>query len=425
MRVIHFSTYGPVGGAGKAAYGIHSGLLKAGCDSRMVVAHAAGNHDGVSEWPGVKERVELSRTATAELEPRSDFNPDLSPVFGSRGEEWDFIDVPDIIHLHWIAGFVFASDIRQLYERYRTPIVWTMPDMHPLTGGCHYSNGCQRFAERCGSCPVLQSDQENDASRRSWLSKSEWLKDLPITVVSISAWSDALARESSIFASAPRFIIPYGIDDSFFRIRRRDGARRLLKLPDDARIVMFGAANHRDERKGTKYMVDALERLPALLEPGPQVIVLAVGSSEDYRTRISLPVVELGTVGDDRLMALAYQASDVFVCTSLEDAGPMMIPEALLCGTPVVAFDAAGFAADLIKAPTNGYLARTADARDLASGMAQVLTLSVAGGLVEEQCRASALPRYGAAAQAAAYIELYDELIDGHWPHAAPARYHL
>lgn len=413
MRVVHFSTYGPVGGAGKAAYGIHAGLLRAGCDSRMVVAHAAGNHAGVTEWPGGKERLALSRTAAAELEPSSDFNPDLSPVVGRFGEEWDLSDSPDVIHLHWIAGFLFASDIRQLYEKYKSPIVWTMPDMHPLTGGCHYSNGCERFAERCGNCPALRSHDEKDASYRSLLSKSKWLRDLPVTIVSISEWSNALAEKSSLFSSAPRFIIPCGIDDSVFRIRRRNGARKLLRLPDDARIVMFGAANQRDERKGVKYVVDALQRLPDLLGAGPPVVVLTVGASaEDFRSGISFPVVELGRIADDRLMALAYQAADVFACPSLEDAGPMMVPEALLCGTPVVAFDSAGFATDLIRPRNNGYLARTADSNGLARGIAEVLALCAIGEITAENCRASALPRYSSAVESSMYMGLYYNLLN-------------
>jgi Glycosyltransferase len=410
MRVIHFSTYGPVGGAGKAAYRVHAGLLHAGCDSRMVVGNAAGSHDRVIEWPAARERLGLSEAAAAALRPNAGFSPDLSNLV--HPGDWESLDQPDVIHLHWIAGFLFAADIRSLYERYKAPIVWTMHDMHPFTGGCHYSHGCTRFEDRCGSCPILSSRDDDDASRHTWQLKSDWLRDLPITAVSISSSSDVLAAKSSFFSRAPRLVIPNGIDDSLFRIRPRNGARKLLRLPDDARIIMFGAVNHHDERKGMRHVVEALEALPALLDQGAPVVILTVGASAgEYRARIPFPVVELGPIADDRLMALAYQASDVFVCPSLEDAGPMMIPEALLCGTPVVGFDAAGFAADLLTRGTNGFLARAADSDDLARGIREVLALRAAGQLPAEQCRASALGRHASAAQAAAYMELYDGLI--------------
>ena len=208
-------------------------------------------------------------------------------------------------------------------------------------------------------------------------------------------------------------MIPYGIDDSIFRPRRRDGARNILRLPASARIIFFGAVNHRDDRKGMKYIVEALRLLPTLLDPGTIPIVLTVGAgTENYAETLPFQCFELGQIADDRLMALAYQAADVFVCASVEDAGPMMIAEALLCGVPVVAFDSSGFGADLIKPNTNGYMAKTQDSEDLARGIREVLRQTAAGTLTPESCRNSVLCQCGIRAQTDSYLELYDKLLN-------------
>ena len=44
---------------------------------------------------------------------------------------------PDIIHLHWIGGFV---DIPTFFKHVKKPIIWTLHDMNPFQGGFHYKD---------------------------------------------------------------------------------------------------------------------------------------------------------------------------------------------------------------------------------------------------------------------------------------------
>jgi hypothetical protein len=52
-----------------------------------------------------------------------------------------------------------------------TPIVWTLQDLNPPTGGCHYDFGCERYATHCGPCPQLGSGNAKDLSREVWKRK--------------------------------------------------------------------------------------------------------------------------------------------------------------------------------------------------------------------------------------------------------------
>ncbi len=79
-------------------------------------------------------------------------------------------------------------------------------------------------------------------------------------------------------------------------------------------------------------------------------------------------------IRDDRILALAYQSADIFISPSLEDSGPMMVNEAMMCGTPVVAFNI-GIAKEFITSDI-GYLAKWNDAVDLSRGIEHLLLLN-------------------------------------------------
>ena len=83
----------------------------------------------------------------------------------------------------------------------------------------------------------------------------------------------------------------------------------------------------------------------------------------------------LGLIDNEKELPFAYNAADIFVCPSVQDAGPMMINESLMCGTPVVSFDM-GVAKDIVISGRTGYRASLNDCDDFAQGMYQILTSS-------------------------------------------------
>ncbi|MDQ6983841.1 MAG: glycosyltransferase, partial [Ghiorsea sp.] len=70
---------------------------------------------------------------------------------------------PNILHLHWIGqGLISIAALARL----NYPIIWTMHDMWGFTGGCHTTGDCTRYQQACGMCPAIQSQREEDISRR-------------------------------------------------------------------------------------------------------------------------------------------------------------------------------------------------------------------------------------------------------------------
>ena len=58
----------------------------------------------------------------------------------------------DVIHLHWInQGMLSLNDIRKILTSGK-PVVWTMHDMWPCTGICHYARECNNYQQECHDC---------------------------------------------------------------------------------------------------------------------------------------------------------------------------------------------------------------------------------------------------------------------------------
>ncbi len=119
------------------------------------------------------------------------------------------------------------------------------------------------------------------------------------------------------------------------------------------------------------------------------VLIIAGLSSVDLQTYFDFKVIHTGSLPYDKL-AEYYGMADVYLSGSIQDAGPMMINQALMCGTPVVAFNI-GTACDLINSKT-GYLANYMDINDFSTGILKVISLGEEEkSTMSVQCRQAAL----------------------------------
>src|SRR5690606_14617272 len=75
------------------------------------------------------------------------------------------------------------------------------------------------------------------------------------------------------------------------------------------------------------------------------------------------------------LLSQLYQSVDVFVNSSIEDSGPMMVSEALACGTPVVGFNT-GVVMNMVIDGYNGYKAEIGDSIGLKNGIKTIFKLN-------------------------------------------------
>ena len=113
--------------------------------------------------------------------------------------------------------------------------------------------------------------------------------------------------------------------------------------------------------------------------------------------------VRIGLTRCDQLLAVVYSAADVLLHLALV--------ESLACGTPVVAFSVGGLS-DIVDHTRNGYLAKPADANDLAQGMLWILADEKRRQRLAAAARAKAERCFSMEVQVNRYVMLYQGLVD-------------
>ncbi len=422
-RIDHLNYYLD-GGAAIAARRVHEGLRNAGHESLFWYLNGSKPPDeSYRDWQrnysrGVRGGVERASDHIAHLAHRARFRRAIrgrpqglelfSPaVLPHRTRRSPKSFSGDILHLHWVgASFDYNSFFREL--QVGKPVVWTLHDMNPLTGGCHYGAGCERFQESCGNCPQLGIPSGHDFSRQSFSAKLASLPFDRLHLAAPSQWLLDLARSSPILGQAASFeLIPYGIDLKVFRPRDTGEARSRLGLPQKSRIIALGADDVGNKRKGFEPLCQALQRLANT----PNLLCLYFGRGELPLDSISAPPSKsMGFITDKARLADIYSAADLLVLPSLEDNSPQTGIESIACGTPVVAFDTGGIA-EYVQPGRSGALAPVGDSQALAEAVERMLERQASGECMQASARRLAEDLFAPAAQAAAYDRLYRRVL--------------
>jgi len=315
----------------------------------------------------------------------------------------------DIVNLHWVGrAFVSIDEIGRL----GSPLVWTLHDMWPFTGGCHFDGGCNRYVHTCGACPQLGSERERDLSRWSWHRKAKAWAKAELTVVTPSRWLARCAAKSSLLGSVRTEVIPNGLDVGVFTARDKGASRHALGLPQESRLVLYGATGGlSNPRKGFGFLERALGELSAQCI-GEEVELVVLGSSTPVEPMIAGHLCHsLGVIEDDDVLCDALSAADLLAAPSVQDNLPNMVMEALACGTPVVAFDVGGLP-DMIDHKENGYLAQPFDPGDLAAGIAWALGSRERREELAERALRKATQEFDQRLQARRYLDLYADVLE-------------
>ncbi|PNE25383.1 glycosyl transferase [Tannerella sp. oral taxon 808] len=419
MRVLFLNTSDSKGGAAIAAKRLMDTLRKEGIDVSMIVRDKATDDPAVikirsSKWMNkirfMYERLGIFIHNGFNRENLFAVSQANTGVDISRYNE---VKRADIIHIHWInQGFLSLKDVQRLVAIGK-PIVWTMHDMWPCTGICHHARDCVSFMSQCGGCFFLQSKKERDLSTAVFQKKQQWIFfEENITMVGCSQWLARKAKISALTKNHRVVSIPNPIDIQQFKsYSDKENCRRRLGLPEHKQLILFGAANVTDKRKGIYYLIDAINRLlvvdPCLAE---KMGIVAFGEAKaEFVNLVKIPVYPLGYVFDVSQIVALYNAIDVFVTSSLEENLPNTIMEAMACGVPCVGFRIGGIP-EMIDHKENGYIAAYKDADDLAAGIDWMLNKADRDEL-SRNARRKVEENYSEAVVAKQYIQLYQRLL--------------
>ncbi len=418
MKVVHLSTSDTNGGAAIAALRIFNAQVKLGIDSKLLVQSKHSNDSRVISLVqtfGDKLKYykrfledELSiRTLSVSSRGRFTF-----PYFGLDLSKNKVINEADIINLHWTnGGFLSLKTILNL-GKMNKPIVWTLHDMWSFTGGCHYNVDCEKFIDKCGFCPSLKIKASGDLSSKIYLRKSEIYKSLNLEIVTSSNWLRKEAGRSSLFRHKEIQTIHTPMDTKLFIPLDRKMIRKKLNLPVEKKLILFGSMNLTDERKGFRYLIQALSLLKKMNADILNNTGLIVFGSLDEKVLNDIPfqVYQFGKINNQERIVECYNAADLFVAPSLQDNLPNTVIEATCCGTPVVAFDVGGMP-DMIDHLEDGYLAKLESSEDLAKGINTLLSNPDMLVKFRLACRVKAEKLYNEDKVAHQYKELYNKIM--------------
>lgn len=425
MKVAHLCATDSKG-AGTAASRIHQAQWKYGIDSTMLLLRSwhpsvnqrlfnaspdmiltpqkgrpwehAGIYISEKQWMEIRQAYPDSQS---ELElfstPESVTNPDSCAVLKQS----------NIIQFHWMPSVINFYDLPEFVKNKQ--IVWRFSDLNPFTGGCHYARGCDKYEQKCGLCPQLGSNIQQDISRIQWLKKASAYRELDITCVAPSRWIANLCEKSSLLGDRRIEVIPNCVPLDIFKPQPAGSIRKQLGINPSHKVLLFAAASLTNPRKGFKHILEALINLA---QAGiTNFSLLSFGSvPEGISVNLPFPWHILPSLDKDEEIASAFSAADAFLFTPEEENFPSVVLESLAVGTPVIGF-ATGGTPEIVEDGVSGLLCPTGDDLSFVSNIKRFLQLpgdEINALKVQSRRRAEYFSEERCAEK---YIGLYEQLL--------------
>lgn len=371
MKVVHISFSDKRGGAAIAASRLNEAMQSDGINSCMLVLDRQSTEPSVVRVGDGKKRAFAQIFSALEdvylKRKYMPFGTFSLANFGFNLFANREVQEADVIYLHWVnAGLLSLNGIRKILSLNK-PVIWFLHDMWPMTGGCHHSFDCEQYKTHCYKCPNLSSSVKKDISFSAFKKKMRVL--LPYSnlfIITPSIWLGECAKESFLFKDRKITVIPNTINVAVFKSIEKTLAREILNLPQDKRLILFGAdTGVNNPYKGWSFLCNALQYISV---ENTEVVVFGNKLNVEQEKVIPFSVHSMGRLEDNYSLVLLYSAVDVFVTPSLAESFGQTTIEAQACGTMVVGFNIGGIP-DLIKHMDTGYLANYKDEKDLASGI--------------------------------------------------------
>ena len=440
LKIAQVSPRDIAGGAEKIAFDLFQSYMCSGYDAKLFVGDKLSTDPNVITLPNDKNRnllarfwasntgpvkafkcripgaVKLARYFTYMSEPRrlldelcghEDFNyPGTRCLMSMAG--WK----PDIVHCHNLHGGYF--DLRALPEiSHRVPVIITLHDAWTFSGHCAHSFDCDRWKSGCGNCPYLSiyPRVRRDATAYNYKVKDDIYKKSQLYITAPSKW---LLDRAKLSIMRPGIVqaklIPNGTDLKIFHPGDRLEARRQLKLPEDAYILLFIANSI---RKNIWKDYETLRNAFSLLAKSycdKQLIFLALGEESPPEKIGNAWIKFIPYEKNPAIMSLYYQASDVYVHAARVETFGNTIVEAMACGIPVVA-TAVGGIPEIVDPGVTGYLTPCGDAGSMAERIDLLLSDEARRDNMGERAAQKAAREYDLEMCANRYLCWYREIL--------------
>lgn len=322
-------SFSSAGGAGVVATRLANAQRLRGWDATL---HTASSSDLASE-PFAHPVLTISAALDEYVIKKSGF-PSLFSEIRGRNAVLDTTGLSaDVFHLHWVSG---TLDLAKASFLKNSPVIWTLHDMNPFTGGCHHSFGCEGFIASCEECPAVRSFATKLPPARLSQKIDHYKTWRNLRVVAPSAWMAKEAARSSAFHETPVIVIPNPIDPLFFQPSPNSSGIE-ASIPDDNTVVILVAANLDDPIKNVKRALGAFQ---AAREHASSLSLVLVGRGGAAYSDVP-GVILTGSLTTGELISLLDRADALLIPSVAENA-------------PSVAFEAASRGVIPIVSPGGG-----------------------------------------------------------------------
>lgn len=380
IRILIISSANPCKGPGVLAQDLQNNLIEHGHDCDILTKEEVKGHSGILYIYKHRGKVMSSLLSKIHLIKKFLFCGIISNkapyYFFYKSEQHPPISITkvlsriskpyDLVYIYFWQGMLSFKTVEAIYDKLHCQIHFAGVDYSQMSGGCHFTIDCNRYKSRCGKCPAWRSTKENDFTRRNVEYRAAVYKKVH-PIVWGNSYEQSFYRQSSLLKDYDRIeSIQATIDESMFKPMDTFSLR--TKYSINARkkfIILFGSQSIEDPRKGFNYLCEALHIFSNRLsnEFQEEILLITIGETKAITSNLPFDTYPLGYVPYARLPEI-YSLADLFICPSVYDAGPMMVNQAIMCGTPVVGFEI-GALLDLVKDKGTGLCAEYKNAQSL------------------------------------------------------------
>jgi glycosyltransferase involved in cell wall biosynthesis len=422
MNILHVNTYDK-GGAAVAAIRLHTNLLENGVNSHMLFKRRTKQILNSSAFRmklfsfawfiyrikkifnDLKVLLKIDRESIFILKRPSGLEKYSYPFTLCDITQTDEYQNADIIHLHWVADFL---DWKSFFKKNTKPVIWTLHDCNPFLGGQHYNEEYLGVDEK--GYPLKREVLWFEAAEEKRLIrfKLDVLKSVnQLWIVANSNWTFELSRNSEVLGRFPHFKINCGYPEDNFKILDKRFCRRIFNSETEKKIILFAADLVKNERKGYLFLIKALETI--IIENNSTDFELwSIGSQSDEVNNLFY-IKNIGFIQDEKLLAVAYNAADIFIMPSLSESLGMVAVEAQMCGCPVIGFPTGGIK-ETIQHGVNGFLCEEISVYSLKRSILKFLSEDCQ--FDREQISNETRIKFKLDKQSNGYINLYRKLLN-------------
>jgi glycosyltransferase involved in cell wall biosynthesis len=312
------------------------------------------------------------------------------------------LDHKGIIHLHWVNGILNFNSLNNRF--FNKPIVWTLHDMEPFTGGCHFSFNCNHFESGCANCPAARSVFQSKI-RKAKSEKDLFIKNASnLRIVVPSKWMKNRFLRNPFSFGREVEVIPNPINRIFFSNDRNSDLRLDLNIASDDFVIGFVC---NDLKNPTKRFDTALEIVRETQKQVDQNIVLLTVGSSFFMRNVSenFRILHLGIISSEAYLKRCFSTMNINLSTSIAESFGLTIVESAALGVPSAALINSA-SAELIKDGETGFIA--ANKQDLVNKIISLISNNAKQLNFHHNCKKHAKAQWDIDAIIQMYNDLYE-----------------